>query len=31
VLRNFEGRLYRYPQPAEEYVPDVREIEVINF
>ena len=31
VLRNFEGRLYRYPQPAEEYVRDVREIEVINF
>lgn len=31
VLRNFEGRTYRYPQPAEEYVRDVREIEVINF
>ncbi|MBP1597216.1 MAG: kamA [Acidobacteria bacterium] len=31
LLRNFEGRLYRYPQPAEEYVRDVREIEVINF
>jgi lysine 2,3-aminomutase len=33
VLRNFEGRLYRYPQPAEDYVRDVREreIEVINF
>ncbi len=31
VLRNFEGRLYRYPQPAEEYVRAVREIEVINF
>ena len=31
VLRNFEGRLYRYPQPAEEYVRDIREIEVINF
>jgi lysine 2,3-aminomutase len=31
VLRNFEGRLYRYPQPTEEYVRDVREIEVINF
>jgi lysine 2,3-aminomutase len=31
VLRNFEGRLYRYPQPAEEYVRDLREIEVINF
>ena len=33
VLRNFEGRLYRYPQPAEDYVRAVREreIEVINF
>jgi lysine 2,3-aminomutase len=31
VLRNFEGRLYRYPQTTEEYVRDVREIEVINF
>lgn len=31
VLRNFEGRLFRYPQPTEEYVRDVREIEVINF
>jgi lysine 2,3-aminomutase len=31
VLRNFEGRLYRYPQPAEEYVRDLREIQVINF
>jgi lysine 2,3-aminomutase len=31
VLRNFEGRLYRYPQPAEEYVRDLREIEVVNF
>jgi lysine 2,3-aminomutase len=31
VLRNFEGRLFRYPQPAEEYVRDLREIEVINF
>lgn len=31
VLKNFEGRLFRYPQPQEEYVRDVREIEVINF
>lgn len=31
VLKNFEGRLYRYPQPTKEYVRDVREIEVINF
>jgi lysine 2,3-aminomutase len=33
VLRNFEGNVYRYPQPAEEYVREVREreIAVINF
>jgi lysine 2,3-aminomutase len=32
VLRNFEGRIYHYPQPEEEYIPrNVREIEVINF
>jgi lysine 2,3-aminomutase len=31
VLRNFEGRMFRYPQPAEEYVREVREAEVINF
>jgi lysine 2,3-aminomutase len=31
VLRNFEGRIFRYPQPKVDYVRDVREIEVINF
>jgi len=31
VLRNFEGKEYRYPQVAEEYARDTREIELINF
>jgi lysine 2,3-aminomutase len=31
VLRNFEGKQYRYPQVAEKYVNDYPEIEVINF
>ncbi len=31
VLRNFEGREYRYPQPDYEYVRDDQEIQVINF
>jgi lysine 2,3-aminomutase len=31
VLRNFEGKEYRYPQAEYEYVKDTREIELINF
>jgi lysine 2,3-aminomutase len=31
VMRNFEGREYRYPQVSEEYVKDKRAIELINF
>ncbi len=31
VLRNFEGKEYRYPQPDHQYVKDTREIELINF
>jgi lysine 2,3-aminomutase len=31
VLRNFEGKEYRYPQVQDEYVRDTREIELINF
>ncbi len=31
VLRNFEGKEYRYPQPDNQYVKDTREIELINF
>ncbi len=31
VLRNFEGKEYRYPQPNHKYVRDSREIELINF
>jgi hypothetical protein len=31
VLRNFEGKEYRYPQAQDEYVRDTREIELINF
>jgi lysine 2,3-aminomutase len=31
VLRNFEGKEYRYPQPEHRYVKDTREIELINF
>jgi lysine 2,3-aminomutase len=31
VLRNFEGREFRYPQADRKYVRDTRDIEVINF
>jgi lysine 2,3-aminomutase len=31
VLRNFEGKEFRYPQPDHQYVTDTREIELINF
>jgi lysine 2,3-aminomutase len=31
VLRNFEGKQYRYPQVDREFVNDYPEIEVINF
>ncbi len=31
VMRNFEGRQFRYPQPADEEVREYPEIEVINF
>jgi len=31
VLKNFEGKEYRYPQVADNYVKDTREIELINF
>jgi lysine 2,3-aminomutase len=31
LMRNFEGREYRYPQVAEEYIREYPEIEVINF
>jgi lysine 2,3-aminomutase len=31
VLRNFEGREYRYPQPDHEFVSDYQEVKVINF
>ncbi len=31
VLRNFEGREYRYPQVQREYIRELEEIEVINF
>jgi lysine 2,3-aminomutase len=31
VLRNFEGKRYRYPQVDREFVTDYPEIEVINF
>lgn len=31
VLRNFEGKEYRYPQVERRYVKDTREIELINF
>lgn len=31
VLKNFEGKEYRYPQVADNYVNDTREIELINF
>ena len=31
VLKNFEGKEYRYPQVNEQYVKDSREMELINF
>jgi lysine 2,3-aminomutase len=31
VLKNFEGKEYRYPQPNHRYVSDHRDIELINF
>jgi lysine 2,3-aminomutase len=31
VLKNFEGKEYRYPQVSDEYVRDAREMELINF
>jgi lysine 2,3-aminomutase len=31
VLKNFEGKEYRYPQVHDEYVRDTREMELINF
>ena len=31
VLRNFEGKEFRYPQPDHQYVKETREIELINF
>jgi lysine 2,3-aminomutase len=31
VLKNFEGKEYHYPQVADNYVSDPREIELINF
>ncbi len=31
ILRNFEGKTYRYPQPNHSYKRDRREIELINF
>lgn len=31
VLKNFEGKEYRYPQAAESFTKDTREIELINF
>lgn len=31
ILRNFEGKQYRYPQADHKYVKDTREIELINF
>jgi len=31
VMRNFEGKEYRYPQVGHEYVHDRRDIELINF
>ena len=31
VLRNFEGKQYRYPQADQPYVKDTRDVELINF
>jgi len=31
VLRNFEGREFRYPQADHKYVRDKRDKELINF
>jgi lysine 2,3-aminomutase len=31
VMTNFEGKEYRYPQVAEEEVPEAPQLEVINF
>jgi lysine 2,3-aminomutase len=31
VMRNFEGKEYRYPQAGHAYVRDSRDIELINF
>jgi lysine 2,3-aminomutase len=31
VLRNFEGKLCRYPQADQPYVRDTRDVELINF
>ncbi len=31
VLRNFEGKEYRYPQADQPYVKDTRDVELINF
>jgi hypothetical protein len=31
VLRNFEGKMYCYPQVDQPYVGDTHEIELINF
>ncbi len=31
VMRNFEGKEFRYPQAGHEYVRDRRDIELINF
>lgn len=31
ILRNFEGKEYRYPQADQPYVKDTRDVELINF